>query len=188
MLQPATFQKVMSFLDVRAACAELAAQPELWSEITIRQDYEGSAHHDTETIILRGPAAGSNPFDEIPAQPYAAMAKLPHCSGLCILLVEKLNAPEIGRVMAVRLKAGGVIDPHVDEGKYAEHYQRFHIVLQSEEGNVFQCGSRIQWMEAGTAWWFNHRLEHDVVNASTASRVHLIIDLVAPSFVAAQTA
>lgn len=185
-MQPARFQKVQAFLDVRAARAELAAQPELWSEITVRQDYEGTAHGDTESIILRGPAAGTNPFDEIPAQPYGAIAKLPHCCNLVILLAEKLGATEIGRVMAVSLKPQGQILPHVDEGKYAEHFQRFHIVLSSEEGNVFQCGHQLQWMEAGTAWWFNHRVEHDVVNASPSPRVHLIVDLVTPQFVPAQ--
>lgn len=180
MVQPARFQKVQSFLDIRAARAELEAQPELWSEITIRQDFPGSAHHDTESIILRGPAAGTNPFDEIPAQPYGVIDKLPHCCNLVILLAEKLGATEIGRVMVVRLKAGGSIDRHADEGKYAEHYQRFHIVLASEDGNVFQCGDALQWMQPATAWWFNHRLEHDVTNGSDSPRTHLIVDLVTP--------
>ncbi len=79
---------------------------------------------------------------------------------------------------------GGTIDRHRDEGKYAEHYQRFHIVLASEDGNVFQCGNQLQWMRPATAWWFDHRQEHDVTNGSNASRVHLIVDLVSPSFVA----
>lgn len=186
MSTPPSFQKVLSFIDVRAALAELEAQPELWSEITLRQDYPGSAHHDTESIILRGPRAVANPFNEIAAHMYPAFEKLPQCAHLAGMLAQQLDASKVGRVMVVRLKAGGAIDPHVDEGAYAEHYSRFHIVLSSEEGNVFQCGGRLQWMEPGTAWWFNHRVEHDVTNASASPRVHLIVDLVTPRFVVGQ--
>jgi hypothetical protein len=188
MPSPIRFQKVFSFVDVRAALAEIERQPELWGEITLRQTYPGTAHADTETIFIRGPSSPAGAFDEVPAHFYPAVEKLPECSHLVSLLAESLNAKELGRVMVVKLKAGGHIAPHVDEGKYAEHYERFHFVLDSDEGNVFQCADRIEWMKPGTAWWFDHRVEHSVTNASARDRIHLIVDLVTPQFAPARGA
>jgi membrane peptidoglycan carboxypeptidase len=42
-------------LNVEPLLQQLAAHPELWDEITVRQAYPGSAHADTQCIFVRGP-------------------------------------------------------------------------------------------------------------------------------------
>jgi len=51
-----------------------------------------------------------------------------------------LKGSQLGRVIVTRLPPGGKIAPHVDTGKCAEFYQRVHLVLHGEPGNLFFCG------------------------------------------------
>lgn len=171
------FQQVLRGLDVSGAVMELARQPALWAEFTARQTHPGSAHHDTECIVLRGPRPGDNVFDSIESRPWPALDLLPECANLVIQLLESQNTADVGRVMVTRLKPGGVIDPHVDEGGYADHFTRFHIPLASCMGNDFTCGDETIAMLPGTAWRFDHKLRHHVHNDSPDWRVHLIVDL-----------
>lgn len=173
------FMQVLRGLDVSMAVAELARQPELWNQFTARQDYPGSAHHDTKCIVLRGtrPDSTVNVFDDLLSVPWPVMASLPACGYLAVHLIRERQASQVGRVLLAQLKPGGVIDEHIDEGAYAEHFTRYHIPLVSEPGNWFDCGGETVEMHPGTAWWFNHHLHHSVRNESNAPRTHLIVDL-----------
>lgn len=113
---------------------------------------------------------------------YPPIQRLPACVDLLQLAVNTVRATAIGRVMAVRLFPGGAIDPHWDAGGYAATYSRFHLVLESQEGNRFLCGDEQVHMLPGELWWFNHREQHQVFNDSAAWRTHLIIDLATPDF------
>lgn len=171
------FAQVLRGLDVSMAVRELARQPELWEQFTTRQTYPGSAHHDTQCIVLRGPRENDDPFDAIESQPWPALDCLPECAALVICLMGALDTANVGRVMVTRLKPGGVIDPHVDEGGYADHFTRFHIPLVSGQGNDFTCGDETITMLPGAAWRFDHKQRHHVHNDSPDWRVHLIVDL-----------
>lgn len=165
--------------------ALIRAQPELWGEITIRQDYPGSAHRDTDCIFLRGPRTFTpdDYFEDLGAYDYPAMDKLmPAIFDVMRPVLDKLEVSELGRVLIVRLHPAGVITPHIDEGRYAEHFSRFHISLQSDPGNSFTCGEETVHMAPGTAWWFNHRELHTVTNDSDRERIHIIFDAVTPHY------
>jgi quercetin dioxygenase-like cupin family protein len=90
----------------------------------------------------------------------------------------------LGRIMIVRLKTGGEIAPHIDEGAYARYYARFHLVLESNPACVFKAGGELVHMAPGELWWFNHQVEHSVVN-NGPDRTHIIVDLTAPGFTGA---
>jgi len=178
------FKQVAEDLDAAPLLAAIERQPELWEAITMRQDYPGSAHKDTKAIYLRwsedqSPAAAFHDTDTIP---YPAVHLLPEAIPLVDGLATHLDALRLGRVMIVALKPGGIITPHRDEGAYARYYERFHISLLSDDGNLFTCGDETIHMEAGTAWTFDHHKEHSVVNDSERERIHLIMDAVAPAW------
>lgn len=183
------FKQIAIDLDVRPLLSALEAQPHLWSEITARQTTQGSPHRDTETIFLRWAQELSveTVFTAIPAIDYPAFYNLPEARALIAQLVALIEAKEIGRIIITKLKSGGRIEPHADEGAYADYYERFHVVLSSGKGNLFfveQPGGADEYteMEQGSAWWFHHKRKHWVVNNSQADRIHLIVDAVAPSF------
>lgn len=172
-------------LDVAEAAAQALASP-LWDQFTARQDTPGSAHHDTRCIVLRGPDVPNGAqmtaeivFNKLESRDWVHNCKsLPAVAKLCGQATQMLRYHQLGRVMLVDLPAGGKIDRHFDDGAYAEHYDRFHVPLVSDTGNVFTCGDEQLHMQPGELWQFNHRINHEVVNNSTTSRVHLIIDAV----------
>lgn len=173
------FKLMAAGIDVQPALAELSANAHLWPLFTLRQDTPGSPHHDTECIVLRGPSTYTLEavFNDLAAEwlPYADT--LPELKNLVAYAQHALgDGVELGRVMVVNLKAGGAIDEHYDDGAYAAYYDRFHIVLSSDDGNEFHCGGEEKRMRAGEMWQFNHHIMHRVLNQSNADRVHLIID------------
>lgn len=178
------FKLIQSGIDVSKLASSLAAQPSLFDEITDRQDFEGSAHKDTRAIFLRWCKGLSllSAFTEIPAFNFPAMGQLTEAHELINKITSEVHAKELGRVLIANLRSGGVITPHADEGAYADHYERFHLVIKSEAGNEFICGGETVEMKTGELWWFNHKQEHTVLNRSASDRIHLILDAVAPAY------
>ncbi len=156
--------------------------PAMFDDFTLRQTTSGSPHHATRCIVLRAPAAPLSTdvvFNCIESVDIGAnIDRLPAVQSLCAEACRLLRVKELGRVMLVELPAGGRIDRHADEGAYAAHYDRFHLVLTSAHGNTFTNGDETIYMQPGELWKFNHHIEHEVANNSTAPRVHLIIDAV----------
>jgi hypothetical protein len=182
--QHPNFHRLMTAVEVAAAVAEIAKQPDLWKIMQIRQQYEGSAHIDTETIVMRGPDSIEGIFDNLECVNFKVSDILPATVQLIRGIVGFLKAREIGRIMLVRLNAGGSIKPHVDEGAYARYFARFHLVLDSNPHCRFRCGEETVNMGVGELWWFNHQVTHSVLNQGPA-RTHLIMDLAAPGFTGA---
>lgn len=187
MLQ--NFKRLTTKLPVDGLLDAIERQPELWGEITARQTTPGSPHKYTEAIFLRWCPTKTIEavFTEIEAVDYPALSKLPEALPIIEFIKDLVGGKELGRVLVVSLQPGGVITPHPDEGDYADHYERFHLSLQSDIGNVF-CSGRPDrafegcHMERGELWWFNHKETHWLFNASTRPRIHLIVDMVAPSY------
>lgn len=176
------FRKVADSLPVSPLLYELERNPELWGRHTWRQDYPGSAHHDTQAILLRMPRVITphSIFNDLEAVDWPEYDRLPSARWLVEGVCRTVGATKLGRVMIVSLKPGGSIDPHVDEGDYADHYDRFHVDLYGS--SAFTVDSESVEMAVGDAWWFNHKREHRVVNGSDGPRIHLIIDAVSPRF------
>jgi hypothetical protein len=163
----------------------IEAQPELWREITMRQEYAGSAHAQTETIFLRAPARLDDILNELNCIDMPAIEKLsPALFGIINPIVDHLRIRELGRAMIVKLKAGGRITPHTDQGGYARYYARFHYALTSTPDCRFTVGNETVHMAPGELWWFNHQVEHRVENDGP-DRVHLIVDAIAPGYTGA---
>lgn len=179
--------------DPAPALHELAAHPGLWHQITARQDFPGSDHKDTQTIYLRGPGHMEVPADYMAinnAAPYRMnIALLPECSSLVERALEAVTGVDkncggsfVGYVMVVKLKPGGVVTPHIDEGPYADHFTRFHLVLSTNGACLFCSGWEVCHMPAGQLWQFDHKAQHHFTNGGNTDRIHIIFDAVpAPS-------
>lgn len=179
------YQMVAGGLPVMDTLNYLEEHPDLWDQITERQDYEGSAHHDTKCIFLRWCAGKDmhSAFYDLEAVDYPAAKDLtPAITPLFNALLCQIPHETIGRVILVSLKPGGSIDEHFDAGDYAERFDRFHVALQSDEGNRFIVGGEQFHAEAGEAFWFNVKRTHLVENRSQRARIHLIVDLVSPAY------
>ena len=183
--QESNFVRVAHGLDVEPLLKLLNAKPELWKEITARQKFTGSPHKDTESIYVRGPYKMSHYYViwdtgsyDYPCMEYLKPALVP----LMRPVLEKLEVKDMGRVVIVNLKPSGHVTKHNDQGFYADHYSRFHLVLQSNQWCSQTCGNQKQKFEVGDVWWFNHKKLHTADNVGMTDRVHIIFDCVTKYF------
>lgn len=179
-MQDGNFKLLAERMNIEPLLNELSNFRELWRQTTVRQDTPGSPHHDTEAIIIAGPRelTVEAAFNDLESVVYPAGNSLLDVWPLIDQIATLVNSSKLGRAMIVSLKAGGVIDRHFDDGAYAAHYSRFHLCLQSDEGNSFDCGDETVHMRPGELWQFDHHKYHSVTNASDRARIHLIVDAV----------
>lgn len=177
------FNRLLTNINVGPMLDALDARPELWDEITVRQEAPGSPHHDTQCIWLRGPREITldSVFNDLRSVDYLSMGELAESVyPLVAPILRQLGSTNLGRVLIVKLQPGGHIDAHEDQGKYAKSFSRFHLVLTSDQGNSFSCDGETVHMQPGELWWFNHRGQHEVRNDSATPRIHIIFDAVVP--------
>lgn len=184
-----SFEKVRSNIHVAPLLTQVSENPYLFKEFLQRQQYPGTAHSETETIYIRWAPEFTyeSIFDSLDSVDYAAIEQLDSVKKIIVDVMLAVHAKDLGRVIITKLEPGGFIDPHVDEGKYAGHFERFHIPLYAKDGCVFfvennRGEGEFANMREGELWWFNHQKKHWVVNSSQEPRVHLIIDAVSPLY------
>lgn len=172
------FRLLSGGFDTTACYEELKDCP-LWDAFTLRQNVDGSAHRDTKCIPLYAPMEFTHEsiYNDLDAFETIFVAPLSHTMNLFDKVIQSIGWEDIGRVMLVDLKAGGHINRHADSGAYAEYYDRIHLVIKSEPGNVFTCGGESRQFEEGELFQFNHLIEHEVDNHSNSPRLHMIIDI-----------
>ena len=181
LTKSSNFKRIAKGLDVEPLLQLLDAKPELWKEIQTRQKFINSPHKDTETIHVRGALKMSAYYLmwDIGAYDYPCMEYLkPALVPLMRPILDKLEVKEMGRVMIVNLKPCGHVTKHNDQGTYADHYQRFHLVLKSNQHCSQTCGNDSQRFEVGDVWWFNHKELHTAHNVGDTDRIHIIFDAV----------
>jgi hypothetical protein len=129
-------------------------------------------HEPVEAVFLRGyaPAEGPEPLCDRPA-----LAHLPYAR---VIISQLLGAPPL-RCLLARLRPGGKVEPHVDQGTYFDKSLRVHVPVESN-GNVWMvCAGQRYVMQPGEVWTLNNRARHAVWNAHpTLPRTHLICDFV----------
>jgi hypothetical protein len=147
-----------------------------WKYSTLRQKAEGSPHKDTESIYLRMPKVvdlhtvfESMEVVDWPPMPNEILQQL-------IYDVSHLAYAVPARVMLVKLHPGGYITPHIDQGKYAEATDRYHLCVTSNARCEMQIGNEVVMACPEEVWWFDKHAEHSVLNGGKTPRIHLIVD------------
>jgi hypothetical protein len=159
---------------------ELATQPDLWNQNTLRTQHPDTAHAEVSDIWLW--------FNEVPTDPeavindiqtiaYPAWTQLPSLRRLVLDLMRRVDGVQLGRCIITKLPPGGQITPHVDHGAPAEFYTRYQIALQSLPGALFHCEDETVSFCTGEVWWVNNRVKHSVVNNSADDRIVCIVDI-----------
>jgi len=178
------------FLDGSVVSARaLTTYRDRWKDQTFRQATPGSPHHDTEAILLRGPAepAAANWLEDIEQGDYPILDQFKSARSLLLRIRGALapftenRTPELGKAMLVSLRPGGVVDWHTDEGPYAEMHDRFHMCLVPSSGALCIYGAEPVNMAVGMLNWVNNRVPHSAINLGTNNRIHLICDIRKPS-------
>lgn len=186
------FLKIASGVNVIPLLNTLYRKPELWKADDFLRKYPQGPFGETDTIYLRfqdkvvvkddselelykqNKLAGHD-LHECPWR--TEVNELPEARAHIMALLTSLGSTRLGRCMINRIKPGGRVFPHADSPWHANYWDRYHLVLQSEPGNVFRCGDEQVWMRQGDVWWFQNAVEHEVTNNSADDRIHLIVDL-----------
>lgn len=83
-----------------------------------------------------------------------------------------------GRSRLMGLAAGADVPGHVDVGYYWRTHLRIHIPIVTNHDVTFTCDGVSVHMAPGECWVFDSFRMHNVRNAGTAKRVHLVLDTV----------
>lgn len=176
------FLKLAQGVNTMPLLHSIQRQPELWNEFNLRTHYPNSPHNDADDIWLRfndktlWETDPQKVMDEPESVNYPAWDKLPQVHQIVFDLMRTIEATRLGRVMITRLAPGKVITPHIDGGAYAAYYDRYHVILQNLPGANFRAGGDVICPNAGDVYWFNNRIEHEVINHSKDDRITLIVD------------
>lgn len=182
-------------LPVNDLVTRLETDTELWQENTWRQNYVVqlerpiSPQKDTEAVMFRWAPENTieSVRDSLDITTHLNFYLIPEVRPLLLECLNVIEATECGRVFVAKLKPGGYVIPHTDYGMYADHFERFHLVLTSQSGNAFYVqdakgNCEMDRMEPGEFFWFAHKEAHWAINQSETPRMHLIMDAVAPRY------
>jgi hypothetical protein len=181
--------------DVLQLMLAIQRRPELWAEDSFLRHYPQGPFGEVESIMLRFPEKvvfeGDDAeeklalyktnmlpgFDQHESMDYPAYKTLAEARPLVMSLMARVQGERLGRVMINKICPGGRIFPHADTPEHANYYSRFHIVLKSAPGVLFRSGDEQAYMPTGDVWWFNNKLDHEVINNSGIDRIHMIVDI-----------
>ena len=103
----------------------------------------------------------------------------PEAYKLANWIYKHVNGLRLGRIMLVRLEAGGSVGLHIDPFEYFKVYSRYHVPIITNSNVVFSGGddSEKEHMPVGMLSRLNNRKPHMLVNGGSDFRVHLIVDV-----------
>jgi len=85
------------------------------------------------------------------------------------------NATNHARAAFFRLKPGGIVGSHIDDGTYYLTKDRYHFSLQGEY--EYWVNGETHIIKPGTFFWFDNKLPHAARNISDVDRVTFVFDL-----------
>lgn len=179
------FLRIADSVDVMPLVLALSQHSDLWNQNLLRTTHEASPHTQVDDIWLRfndlaeyeKTADAAHVMDQHESINYPAMKALPQARAMIFALMARVEGERLGRCLITKLRPGRSIAPHVDSGDHASYFERYHIVLQSLPGSIFNAGDESVQMRPGEVWWFDNSAEHSVVNNSADDRIHMIVDI-----------
>ncbi len=158
---------------------ELRANEDCWLLDTSRQD-KIACQRDTQTIFLRVAATAQAPgisnSSIHPSRDSNVSRRFPRTMAWLDHFSTHLEG-ELGRVLLVRLKPGGKVYRHIDQGDYYRVRHRFHVMLNSPEGCWLECGDERWETRTGQIVWFDNKCPYEEGNPTGEWSVRMIVDL-----------
>lgn len=175
------FHKFNYDCNAQVLADELLLNRHLWGVYPHRTNYPESAHQDITDIWIRYPeidnATPIQVFNELECVNYQGFFELPSVRAEIFKVMQKVQGERLGRCMVTKLRPGGKIAPHIDEGDPVGYYDRFHVCIQADAASLFLCGNESATMRPGELWWFDNTQMHSVENHGDIDRIHLIMDI-----------
>ena len=85
------------------------------------------------------------------------------------------NIKDISRAAFFRLRVGGVVNKHIDDGRYYLSRDRYHLALQGEY--LYEVDGEEHIIKPGTFFWFDNKKPHSAKNISDIDRITFVFDV-----------
>lgn len=163
---------------VRDLQKQLEAHPEIWNEHRWRTNHPRSPHREADDIWVRyNHIDNLGPDFNMPHESvwYPVVEKIPAARELSEEMMQYVGGVKLGGVLITRISPGRQVYPHADHGWHAEHYEKFAILVQGNEGQAFCYEDGGLCCRAGSAFSFQNHVNHWVTNPTHEPRITLII-------------
>jgi hypothetical protein len=90
---------------------------------------------------------------------------------------EFANGRTIGKIVIAKLKPNGLVEPHIDEGKYCAAYDRYHFVVSTNPDAHLKVNDEVRHFNKGEIFWLDNKAPHSAFNYGKSDRIHIIVDL-----------
>jgi len=87
----------------------------------------------------------------------------------------KRNFHKFCRCGFLSLPVGGEVGLHIDEGKYYQTKDRYHLSIHGKY--EYTVGDEKVVVEPGTLLWFNNKLMHGTQNVGNVTRITFVFDV-----------
>lgn len=162
---------------------QLADNPQLWDQFTIRKTAPGTPHGRMSDIWVRyndvRPFLETGDYRQFndPHLPiwYPAWEVLTSLRPIVFDLMTGVAGEMLGGVLITRIPHGMGIDPHVDAGWHVNYFDKFYVAVESAPGAEFHTTGEALCPAVGSIWRFDNRNNHWVVNNSGQDRITLIV-------------
>jgi hypothetical protein len=156
-----------------------------WIDHFVTDNYDGS----WTVLPLRAPSGASHPIQTIYSDPSTEsfvdtplLARCPYFQRV----LKSFDCP-LHAVRLMKLAAGSVIKPHHDHDLAIEHGRaRLHVPVATNPDVDFRVEGERVVLQEGECWYLDLSRIHSVANRGTSDRVHLVIDVVANSWLLGQ--
>ena len=162
---PKPFIRLPYAFDVKRLQRELnALDNEAW------MSHPSRVEGNTALALVSRNGGNNDDFD-------GAMRTTPHLANCPYIQQVMANFEEVfGRSRLMRLAPGSEVSSHIDFNYHWYSRVRIHIPIVTNPNVTFFCGNEQINMQAGECWIFDSWRRHNVVNAGTEDRTHLVLD------------
>jgi hypothetical protein len=165
--------------DVSPLLAEIEAHPDVWNRHGLRK--QAYAHASMSDIWVRyndwsnfnGDGQEFNgPHESVW---YPVITEIPAVVDLCNDVMDFVKGIDLGGVLITRIPPGGRVEPHIDLGWHAQHYEKFAVQLMGNKDQAFHFEGAHLSALPGEIYTFDNSQLHWVTNDSDTDRMTIII-------------
>ena len=169
-------------LNVIPALLDLKLNPDAWDRYSERANAYGPHQGVSDVWVrYRDRAEFNGSWEDFVNQPHEAVwypeaECLPAVKDICFELMHWVRGERLGGVIITRIPPGGKVDPHIDGGFNAMHYNcKVMVTLEGHPDQALHYEEGSYSAQPGECVWFNNRRTHWVTNDSPVDRISLVV-------------
>lgn len=162
-------------IDVSDLKEEIDLYPENWKIDTSRQRLS-YPQKNTETIrLVTGIRLDKDSVWSTTDSEKSIKTELYPLYKKTITLLKTFFPNNLERIFIVKLLANQEVYPHVDQGRYYQTRDRYHLCINGRYQYTVDGETAV--IEPGTLFWFNNKLVHSSRNLENIDRISIIFDV-----------